>query len=957
MPPWRLVGRAGLIASVEARIAAGGSVVLTGSSGIGKTAVMDAVGAAAAARGEVVLRAAGAETERWIPYAGLADLLSQVPAHDLAGLPEPQRTAVGDVPPRQRQAGGARQDQVAYRLAWQSLLARCADRAPVLVLVDDAQWIDAASVDTITHAVRTLTGGGVRVLVAGRWPERVEAEAEQDGNGDLDGHGHPDGRGHGGGRVSPWLAAATAVEIAVPPLAPDELAGLLDQYGLPARLGNKLHADSGGNPYLALALGGAFTDRVPRHGRPVPLPHRVHVLISDRLGPLPEETRETLLVAALAVRPTVGMLLRAGRAEAEHDIRLAAAAGLLVTEGGGIRFTPPAVATVIAESACAAHRAEVHTALSAVVTDSAGRVRHRALASADPDAEVARSLVTAAEAARRQGSRRLAAELYLLAADRTPSEFDTERLEWLVAAAETGASAGLPEIVHRAADAVVTADSSRAQRVRVRMALIDLSCQDLADMDETFAAALNDADDDPALLAPLRLRLSWAALIDGQPGRSETEADLAAALALRVGDTATEAMALTVKATASRVTGRDDFMAPLDRALALPQPSLDGWLHMAPRFLAARFAVFDDRLDEAREDLLRMLALVERGSGEEVSEVLRSLSEVSARLGRCGDALDFAGRAIRIAEEAGLSPGPTWYNGAVAELAGGTVARATAYAERGIQASEQERDSIYLGRHLHVLGQARLRAGDVRGGVDALLRIRDLERMQGVDAPLVQRWHGDLASGLAALGRLDEAEELIGSTRRAIGGRDRGAAVTAGLDRAEAVVRAARGDADGALALLDEAARRFAAFHRPLEQGHCLLVRGGIERKRRRGAAARAAVAEALGLFTRCGARPWIEQAERDLARTGGGTGAGSGSGPGEDREPAGAFASLTAAEERIAVLVGGGSTNQEVAARMFLSVKTIEATLTRIYRKLGVRSRTQLSSVLRSTAGGPDVL
>src|SRR5512139_2445913 len=96
-PPLRLVGRADLLAAVEGQLTAGGSVVLTGPAGIGKTAVMDAIGAAAVARGERVLRVAGAETERWISYAGVADLFSQVPVEYLAELPEPQRAAVNAV--------------------------------------------------------------------------------------------------------------------------------------------------------------------------------------------------------------------------------------------------------------------------------------------------------------------------------------------------------------------------------------------------------------------------------------------------------------------------------------------------------------------------------------------------------------------------------------------------------------------------------------------------------------------------------------------------------------------------------------------------------------------------------------------------------------------------------------------------------------------------------------------
>ncbi|WP_051722430.1 LuxR family transcriptional regulator [Streptomyces albus] len=1065
------MGRAALLASVETRIAAGGSVVLTGPSGIGKTALLEAAGAAAAARGELVLRAAGAETERWIPYAALAELLSQVPAAWLDALPGPQRAAMDGVLLRDRPAVTGGRAQFACRLAWQTLLTRCAEAGPVLLLLDDAEWLDTASADTLAYAARRLTGGAVRTLLAGQRPEQAVDPAPSGAGADTPAPGSP---AHGGrapeppsgtgtgtppgpGRVrpAPWPVPPGTPEIAVPPLAPDDVAELLDQYGLPARVANTVHADSGGNPYLALALGGAFTDRLPRHGRPVPLPRHVHALISERVAALPSRTRETLLVAALAAHPTADLLLRAGRADAERDIRRAVEAGLLVDESGTLRFTPPAVGTVLAESASAAHRAATHTVLAGVVTDAAGRVRHRALASADPDAEVARSLVTAAEAARRQGSHRLAAELYLLAADRTPCEFEAERLEWLVAAAEVGAAAGLPGIVHRAADAVLAADTHRGRRVRVRLALIDLSGQALAERDEVFAAALVDAGDDPSLLAPLRLRLSWAALVDGRPGPGAEEAGRAAELARTTGDTDTEAMALCIRAVAARVMSRPDHRAIMDAALALPQPAVDGRLHMAPRFHAARFAVFDDRLKEARQDLLRMLALTERGHGEEVMEVLRSLSEVSARLGRCADALHFADRAIRVAEDAALSPGPAWYNAAVAELAGGSVQRAVAYAERGVRASEQERDSIFLGRHLHVLGQARLRTGDVRRGVEALLRIRDLEREQGVSAPLVLRWHGDLAAGLTALGRHEEAAEIIASAREAIagelGGRrdgpdagapdapggalagDRhgganprtehrpgtavpgaprtpggpggsggsgggfgaqetpealppGAGVMAQLDRAEAALLAAQGHPDVAVRLLDGAARHFEALGQPLERGHCLLVRAGIERRRRRTAAARTAVGEALVLFTRHGAKPWTEQAGRLLAqvdgtsaepgRTSAGGGAALGvpargvpAGAGTAapvREPGAApghgsgngttaFAVLTDSEERIAVLVGEGATNQEVAARMFLSVKTIEASLTRIYRKLGIRSRTQLSSWLSSAYGLSD--
>ena len=135
----------------------------------------------------------------------------------------------------------------------------------------------------------------------------------------------------------------------------------------------------------------------------------------------------------------------------------------------------------------------------------------------------------------------------------------------------------------------------------------------------------------------------------------------------------------------------------------------------------------------------------------------------------------------------------------------------------------------------------------------------------------MMRWHGDLASGLVAIGELDEAEATIHGARAAIAHRTHNAGVTAQLDRAEALLQTERGDVDGAVdAARRSAIRRFELLGQPIEQGHTLLVLGQVERRRRRYAAARAAVTEALSIFTRVGAKPWVEQATRTLSRVDG---------------------------------------------------------------------------------------
>ncbi|WP_436493085.1 AAA family ATPase [Actinokineospora sp. HUAS TT18] len=877
-PARTLVGRSDLLAILESCLAAGDSVLLDGPRGIGKSALLDALGAAARVRGELVLRASGAEGERWLGYQGLADLLAPVPEEYFAAITGRQRLALQSVL-RGRRAGDDRAKS-ARRLGWLSLLVRCAEDTPVLVLIDDAHWLDPATVDVLAYAARRLDGLPVRFVLTGRGSERA-------------------------------LVPAPVTEATIPPLTSEDIADLLDTHGMSARVATKIHADSAGNPHLALALAGG--------------PGRAQALVQTRLAEVSDQVMETLLVCALATRPTLRLLLRAGRAEADADLAAAVDAGLVATDGENIRFTPPDAALVVAHSVTAVRRAAVHLALADVVTFAAEADRHRALAATGPDAASANALATAAENALRRGARDLAAELYVLAADRTPPELEGSRVRWLVEAAELGAIASLPELVEPAVAAVLAAESEPAQRVRARLSLLRLSGQALATMEETLALAHADAGGDPALLATTHLWRAWAAVSAGTTTVAVDEATLSHRHARSARDQVTESMALAVHALAARSLGLSDAHGLLDAALALGVPAADGLWHMGARFTSARYATFDDRLDEARAELLALLAVVDRGGPEELLAVCRALSEVDARVGRCREALDYADRAVRVAAEFGLSPGPAWSARATAELAGGTLAAARSCAERGVRACVEENDLLYQRRHLHLLAQAKLRDGDAHGGVEALRQVKHLESAHGIQDPTAQRWHGDLITGLVTLGEIAEAADLVDELRSAPGS---GAGFTGTLDRAEASLRAATGDPERAMSLVRSAREVFHAIGQPIEEGHCLLVEAKVERRRRHYTAARAAAEAAAELFAAIGANPWLAEAQALMVRLGdvGDTGG-----------------TLTASEARIAAMVGEGASNQEIADRLYLSRKTIEAALTRIYRKLGIRSRTQL--------------
>lgn len=913
------VGQGELIRAVDRALAEHGRALLTGPAGAGKTQAVRAVAAAAAARGETVLRLAPEAADQWIPEASAAALLATVPCAALEQLSGPQRTAIALLR-RETDAPRAGRDHVALRLALVEVLRALTTRHPVLLVLDNAQWLDAESTGLLRFALR-LTPPGVRVLVA----ERVQ----------------------GGTPVGEPLCGPGAPAVRVPPLGAEEIAELLVRHGLPARLAGRIHQASGGNPRLALALGHSLAEAAGAqgggadHADPLPVSGQAREVARRLLAEAPAQARRTLLLAALAARPTTALLRRAGRPDAEAELAEAERASLVrVAEDGAVEFTAGALPTALAADAGWPERSAGHAALAAAVDDPVQAVRHRALAVDTPDQHLAAEITEAAAVCRRRGQRALAAELGLLAAERTPADRPAEELARLVAAAEDAGWAGRADLARLATRAVLARDASPADRVRARLAVIDAAGQALGTLDETFAYAMDEAVGDPSLQAAVQLRIAWKHnLSDGDPVRSRDAAARAGALAALGGDRTAQAMALTVRARMGRILGDPGAETILAEALALPAPEVPLGMRNAPQYLAVRHALFDDRLDHARQQLMVLLPVVRRtGSAEDVFEVLRSLTEVELRGGRCESASAHARRALELTIEAGLSPGPAWYVAAMAEATGGSFGRAAGYARRGIQASQEEQDKVFLSRSLHALGLVELATGEAAKAVATLRRVAELEAAQQVVDPSVLRWHGELAEALVAADAPAEAARLIDSVRTTARGLGR-TGVVAALDRARGLCLAAGGEADEAVRLLEATAQRFELLRLPLERGRTLLALARVERRRRRRAPARAALLAAAEVFEAAGAVPWTALAQEPVS--------------GEPRrsDAPQAAAALTEAETRLALLVVQGASNQEAAAKLFLSVKTVEARLTRIYQKLDVRSRAQLATAL---AGAP---
>ncbi|MFJ1753545.1 LuxR C-terminal-related transcriptional regulator [Kitasatospora sp. NPDC088134] len=871
-------------------------VVLFGPPGIGRTT---AAGVLGRQLGLPVLRLAPGLQDARIPYAGLLELaLALEPSAAAREL-----VAALDAAPSPGDAGAS--------LRLRRLTAAALREAPPLTLVvDNAQWLDPAGAAVLGWALRLVPD--LPVVVAERaW--------------------RPGAGGH-------WCGE-DAYPLRVPALTVPQVAELLAPYRPSPREVARIHARSGGNPALALALAdGAGQD--PDGGDGPFLPAAARRLVGEWLAEVTPQVQELLTLAALDDRPDLDLLSRLAGPAAGPLLAEAGAAGLVDLDRPDrtVRFTASAIGTELTARLPDAARRLLHARLAEAAHDGLRRDRHTALAADPADPHAARRAAAAAVRARLRGEHALAAELSLLAAERTPGDDTGLLAERALTAVRDAAHYGDLPRGRTAARLLLHRETSPDLRVDTLVALIDASGQHLQDADHLFADALHAAADRPDLTGRVLLRQSiWANVNEGDPHRACHLAERAAALAEAVGDTATTAMALTMQARLRRVLGRPGAEDSRARALSLPRTAgvpANG----TPQHLAARHALFDDRPDRARTVLLPLLVEAERaGDAEATVDVLRSLAEAELRAGRCARALDHARRAQALTDRTALSPAPACYTSALVEGSARSTAAALDHARRGVEAARQEDNKVFLSRNLFALGHLLLTTGRPQEALAALAEVRALEALQQVGDPSVLRWHADLAEALVTLGRLDEARDLLDDVHRTATGLGRDCVLPA-VDRVRALLDAARGDHDAAARRLTGVADRL--HHLPLERGRALLALSHTERRGRRRAAARAAARSAADLFAAHGALPWAEAAAHVLDRL----------------EPApadgGPLPRLTGAEQRCAELAAGGASNRDIAAALTVSVKTVEATLTRVYRKLDVHSRVQLARAV-APAGG----
>ncbi|MFF5496764.1 AAA family ATPase [Streptomyces aquilus] len=915
-----MIGREEVFGQAREQLVRGGSVLLHGPAGIGKSTVLRALAADIGGSAHTVLRCSATESESHLPFLALADLLGLVLDEVAGKLPVAQRTALESALTG-RGESTLQRDGLALRLAVLSALRALAAEGPVLIVADDVQWLDSASAELLGFAARRLGGTPVRMLCA------VRTEGQE-----YDRHLRASPPDTLALRVNPLSRAQVS-----------ELLGHRGYTGLPRSTVRDIHRTSGGNPLFALELGRALSENPtpPRPGEPLPVPTSLRTLVLNRLEMLSDEARRTLLVASAGARPTPALLRAAGRENAEAETAQAAALGLLATdpEGPAVRFAHPLISAALYAEAPAHERRAAHAALSKAASDPIERARHLALATTGTDPDTADSLAEAAALARDRGAPSVAASLGLLAARHTPAEGnpDARRLQ----AAEDAITAGELDLARDIARDVLTRATVPADRVRAWIIVIDTAGHAMAEVDSVFPQALADAGDDPQLLALIHYQLTWRALlVDGDFDRAREEAAHSAALAARAGDRYNELMALACQAQIETLMGHPDAPATIKKALREPQDPRVSCHHNGAGYSRFRWLIMSDQLAEARATVTALLREAQRtGAVESEVHFLRGVAETELRSGHCGRALDLARESLMMARDTGIGEVASAVLTSLGEASGGDVERALELAREAVAHAEEDGDQMYVSRALTALGYAQLVAGDAEGAVRSLRRVRELEHGLGITDPARGRWQGDLAEALVGTGELREAQDVIDVTReQALRlGRE---SVLAVLDRAEGLLRAARGEHEAALAQLTSVQDRLAKLGCGLEEARTAFALAQL-RTRRPGPTS---YDEAARLFRRCRALPWLRQVDAASVV------------PEAEPEPAAAptpvsdaLEGLAAMERQVAALVMEGATNREIAARLFISVKTVEATLTRVYRKLGIRSRVD---IVRLAAG-----
>ncbi|MEU4096765.1 AAA family ATPase [Streptomyces sp. NPDC026673] len=911
--PRGLVGRAADVDRVEGLLGAGdaaGAVLLSGEPGVGKTALLNELARRGSAAGARVLRAAGAESESDVAYAGLNQLLLPLwEESDPQTLEDAHREAL-------RVAlgfgTGAPPERFLVSNAALALLRRAAAATPILLIVDDLQRLDPASAAVLGFAARRLRGSRIRFLAAaprgcrGHVEDGVRTEHEvppldEEASRVLVGSCHPD-------------LAVSVVDCVIAAAQGNPLA-LVD---LPAVLSGPQRAGA---------------ERLPAV---LPLSPRLREVFGSQVAGLPAATRRLLLVSALEGTGDLGVLRsaaqRLGAGADLADIEPAERDGLVRFEelDHRLSFRHPLLRAAVIEASTASERRAVHRELAEVLHERPEqRAWHLGEACVEQDEDVAALLEGTAHRVLRRGDAMAAIRSLTKAAHLSPGAADRARRLSAAAYVRADASGELTVASRLLDDARRFGSDDRASLYSAAVAVHRMLNGEghIDTAHRVLLGALESCDHryeacDPALNEALHLLLLLCCL----GGREELWTPLHRFLD-RLGSDAPRLLAVNVATQGDPARTAVAVLGDLDELIAdLPQETAPSRI---TRIGTASIAA--DRFSGVRDAVRRIPP-----QGRRRIVTLPLLCTDAFLAGRWDDTTELADEGLRLCKELAFEA-VSWYflyyKAVVAAARGesGTaVAAAEAMASWGT--SRGARHLVTLADHIRVLvAQAE---GDFEGAYRHAVAISPA---------------GELApyTPVALLVVLDVVEAAVRTRRHAEAAAHVAAARHAGIE-ALSPRRAMFADASAAMAaeadeeaigLFERALSHPGVRQWPFDRARVALAYGERLRKARSTTDARASLSEALTAFEELGARPWADRAMRTLQATG--WMVRRADGPGS--------VSLTPQEAEIARLAASGLTNKQIAGRLYLSPRTVGGHLGRVFPKLGITSRAALRDALMS--------
>ncbi len=892
-----------------AREGSSNALLIRGEPGVGKSALLRYATESATRMTTVVAR--GLESESELPFAGLADLVRPL-RHALAEVPPLQASVLAGALALGPPVGA---DRFAVCAATLSLLGAAAESTPLLVIVDDLQWLDAGSAEAVLFAARRISAEGVLLLLTFREGESSALELSDLPVLQLTG-----------------LSESASIEL------------LADQRMSPVahRVAADLHAASRGNPLALIEISTMLTgaQRAGLEALPDPLPSGPgleHAFVR-RVATLSVDTQRALLVAAASETTDIGPIRRALQQLdlPARALEAAEAAGLITLDGADIRFIHPLIRSAIYHSAAAGNRREAHRALAQAldaerVADR--RAWHLAAAAEEPDESVASALeLTAARSMARSGYA-AAAKALAESARLTPNAVDRARRH--LASGNAFHVAGRHDEALQCLDEAISCGPGLRVRFEIQhlRAVIEMWVRSpMAAHELLMAEAELALPDDPRAASELVAEAVGPCVMAGQLYLALSTAERARAIAEQA---AIEPPLLVTLMLATAMINRGESVA----AQPLLDESLDRLATGGGDVAQAGVLLLAALMDSERYDELRHLTsgatTTARAAGAVgfLPYVLAVLSELEFRTGRWAEAYASASESARLANETRQQSESAYSLVCLArvEAAQGRDDDCIEHVHSAMGiARTHGTESIfaYSGATLGLLDLGRGRADQAAIHLDEVSRFT---QSHGLGEPNVVQWQPDHVESLARAGRTVDALSALALLDKQAEHTERVWAKAAVARYRGYLSDEANFESHFTRALSLHSQKRY-----PFEIARTQLCFGEALRRHKRRIEARDHLHEALHAFERLGAEPWANRARTELSATG----------ERSRRRNVAASRQLTPQELQIGLVVAGGATNRETAAHLLLSPKTVESHLTSLYSKLGVRSRSELTRV-----------